>query len=254
MKNTSFKYIVGIIPARMASSRFPGKPLAQIAGVPMVGHVYFRSMGNPTLDYLCVATCDNEIADYVRSIGGNIVMTSPKHERCIDRAAEALLKIEDSTMRRADLVVVIQGDEPMLHPSMIDEAVRPLLEGSNIQATCLMAPLKSREDQDDPNEVKVVTDLNDNALYFSREPIPSWKKGAKDVKMLKEVCIFGFTRDFLLLFSTLSHTPLEETESVDLMRILEHGYKLKMVMTAHKSYSVDTPEDLKLVEKLMVRV
>jgi 3-deoxy-manno-octulosonate cytidylyltransferase (CMP-KDO synthetase) len=146
---------------------------------------------------------------------------------------------------------MIQGDEPMLHPEMIDEAIKPMLEDDSILVVNLMAPLKSRDEHNDPNEVKVVVDLQGFALYFSREPIPSWKKGAKEVPMYKQVCVIPFRRDFLIRYNRLSPTPLEEIESVDMLRNLEHGYKVKMVRTAFDTYSVDTLKDLTKVEKLM---
>jgi 3-deoxy-manno-octulosonate cytidylyltransferase (CMP-KDO synthetase) len=243
--------IVGIIPARMASSRFPGKPMAKIHGIPMVGHVYFRSKMNKTLRQVYVATCDREIANYVTSIGGKIAMTASTHERASDRTAEAMLKIERETGQKIDIAVMIQGDEPMLHPKMIDEAIKPMLGDESIHVVNLMAPLKSREEHNDPNEVKVVTDLQGFAIYFSREPIPSWKKGAKEVPMYKQVCIIPFRRDFLIKYTKLSPTPLEIIESVDMLRALEHGYKVKMARTNFSTYSIDTIEDLKKVEKLM---
>ncbi len=243
--------IIGIIPARMASSRLPGKPLQKIQGIPMVGHVYLRSKLSKTLDEVYVATCDQEIADYIESVGGKAVMTADTHERASDRTAEAMLKIEKDMGAKVDIVVMIQGDEPMLDPEMIDEVLRPMLEDDSIVVANLMAPLKSREEHDDPNEVKVVVDRNDFALYFSREPIPSWKKGATDVPMLKQVCLIPFRRDFLITFNELEPTPLEIVESVDMLRVLEHGRKVKMVLTDYETYSVDTMEDLKRVEKLM---
>ncbi|MGO9013558.1 MAG: 3-deoxy-manno-octulosonate cytidylyltransferase [Dissulfurispiraceae bacterium] len=243
--------VIGIIPARMASSRFPGKPLKKIQGIPMVGHVYYRSKMCEALGEVYVATCDDEIAEYVRSIGGRAVMTADTHERASDRAAEAMLKVEGETGQRADIVVMIQGDEPMLYPEMIEEAVKPMMEDEGLQIVNLMSSLKSRQEHDDPNEVKVVVDLNNFALYFSREPIPSWKKGADNVPMLKQVCIMPFRRDFLLKFNQLAPTPLEIIESVDMLRVLEHGYKVKMVITGRETYSVDTIADLQRVEGLM---
>ena len=177
--------IIGIIPARMASSRFPGKPLAKIRGIPIVGHVYFRSKLCKTLDEVYVATCDNEIVDYIESVGGKAIMTSDTHERASDRTAEAMLRIEKETGRKIDIVVMIQGDEPMLYPEMVDMAIKPMLEDSTMQVVNLMSPLKSREEHEDVNEVKVVVDLKGFALYFSREPIPSWKKGTKNASMYK---------------------------------------------------------------------
>lgn len=243
--------IIGIIPARMASSRLPGKPLQNIQGIPMLGHVYFRSKMSKTLDEVYVATCDQEIVDYIESIGGKAIMTADTHERASDRAAEAMLKVESELGIKVDILVMIQGDEPMLHPEMIDEVLQPLLDDDSILVANLMALLQSRQEHDDPNEVKVVVDKNNFALYFSREPIPSWKKGAHDVPMLKQVCIIPFKRDFLITFNELEPTPLEIVESVDMLRVLEHGYKVKMVPTDYDTYSVDTIEDLQRVDKLM---
>ena len=243
---------IGIIPARLASSRFPGKPLAKICGMPMVGHVYFRSKLCKLLDEVFVATCDREIANYVESINGKAIMTANTHERASDRTAEAMLKIERDTGQKVDIVVMLQGDEPMIYPEMIDRSIQPMMEDGMIQVVNLMATIKSRQEHDDPNTVKVVVDLNNFALYFSREPVPSWKKGAKEVPMMKQVCIIPFKKDFLIKFNELESTPLEIVESVDMLRVLEHGYRVKMVLTEFDTYSVDTIDDLKKVEKLMV--
>jgi 3-deoxy-manno-octulosonate cytidylyltransferase (CMP-KDO synthetase) len=204
-----------------------------------------------SLDDLYVATCDQKIVDYINSIGGKAIMTADTHERASDRTAEAMLKIESETGQATDIVVMIQGDEPMVYPEMIDEALRPFSEDEQIMVSNLMAPLRTREEHEDPNEVKVVVDRSGFALYFSREPIPSWKKGAKNLPMLKQVCIIPFRRDFLITFNQLEPTPLEIVESVDMLRVLEHGYRVKMVHTDKDTYSVDTIDDLKRVEKLM---
>ena len=243
--------VIGIIPARMASSRFPGKPLAKIHGIPMVGHVYFRSKMAKILDDVYLATCDKEIKEYTESIGGKAIMTSDKHKRASDRTAEAMFKIEKETEQKIDIVVLIQGDEPMLVPEMIEMAVKPMLKDESILVVNLMTPLKNVKEHEDPNEIKVVVDKDNFALYFSREPIPSRKKGAKEIPMLKQVCIIPFRRDFLLEFSRLEPTPLEKIESVDMLRILEYGYRVKMVESKYETYSVDTPEDLKRVEGKM---
>jgi 3-deoxy-manno-octulosonate cytidylyltransferase (CMP-KDO synthetase) len=243
--------IIAIIPARMGSSRFPGKPLAKIHDMPMIGHVYFRSKMAEVLNDVYVATCDKKIKEYVESIDGKVVMTSDKHKRASDRTAEAVLKIENEMEQKIDIVVMIQGDEPMVVPEMIEMAVEPMLKDESIWVVNLMAPLKNIEEYEDPNEVKVVVDKNNFALYFSREPIPSRKKGAKGIPMWKQVCIIPFIRDFLLKFNQLEPTPLEKIESVDMLRILEHGYRVKIVMSPHNTYSVDTLEDLRKVEQLM---
>lgn len=243
--------IIGIIPARMASSRFPGKPLAMICGLPMIGHVYLRSKMSKILSDVYVATCDQEIVDYINSIGGKAVMTLDTHERASDRCAEAMLKIEEENGNKIDIMVMIQGDEPLVHPDMINEAVQPMLDDRNILITNLLGKNSTIEEFEDPNEVKVVVDKFYNALYFSREPIPSRKKGVKNVPMYKQVCIIPFRRNFLLEFNSMAQTPLEIIESVDMMRILENGLKVKMIHTKYKSKSVDTLKDLQAVEKLM---
>jgi len=237
--------IVGIIPARMGSSRFPGKPLAPICGKPMIEHVYKRSAMSKTLDELYVATCDSEIYDTVIKFGGKAIMTSDCHERCTDRIAEAVDNIE------ADIIVNIQGDEPLILPEMIDQALNPLIEDETILCSNLMAEISNDKDFEDPNEVKVVVDLDNFALYFSREAIPSKKKGAENVIGLKQVCIIPFRRDFLFKYTKLSPTPLEIIESVDMLRAIEHGYKVKMIKTQYETYSVDNMEDLNKVETLM---
>jgi len=243
--------IVGIIPARMASTRFPGKPLAKICGIPMIGHVYFRSKMCKSLSNVYIATCDEAISSYAESIGGKSIMTSVYHERASDRAAEAMLKIEEETGEKIDFIVMIQGDEPMLYPEMIEKSIEPMLSDPALQVINLMAPLKSIEEHNDPHEVKVVVDLQNYALYFSREPIPSLKKGSGGAPVYKQVPIIPFRRDFLLKFNALAQATLEIAESVDMLRVLEHGYKVKMVPVDFGTYSVDTPEDLKKVEGLM---
>lgn len=243
--------IIGIIPARMDSSRFPGKPMAPICGIPMVGHVYLRSKMSQSLEEVYVATCDQIIADYIESIGGKAIMTSITHERASDRTAEAVEIIEKDAKSEFDVVVMIQGDEPMVYPEMIDEALKPVMSDKDVQIVNLMAPIRSQQEFEDPNEVKVVVDREGNALYFSREPIPSKKKGATKVPMFKQVCIMPFRRQFLTRFNELESTVLEQVESVDMLRVLEHGYSVSMVETSFVTYSVDTPEDLRFVEEQM---
>jgi 3-deoxy-manno-octulosonate cytidylyltransferase (CMP-KDO synthetase) len=245
------KEIVAIIPARMGSTRFPGKPMAKIHGVPMVGHVYFRTKMCSLLRETYVATCDQEIYDYISSVGGKAIMTSDSHERCSDRTAEAMLKVESAMGGKIEIVVMVQGDEPMVAPEMIKAAVNPMLGDPSIQVVNLMARMKTVDEFEDPNEVKVVVGLNNRALYFSREPIPSRRKGVMNVPMFKQVCIIPFRRDYLLEFNSLPATPLERIESVDMMRVIEHGEHVYMVITDAETLSVDTPEDLKRVVELM---
>lgn len=244
-------HIIGLIPARLASTRFPGKPLAPIHGVPMIGHVYYRTKLSPLLAEVYVATCDREIFDYVTGIGGQAVMTMDTHERASDRTAEAMLKLEAATGRRVDIVVMAQGDEPMVTPQMIEQAVAPMLSDPAIQVVSLMSPIRTMEEFEDPNEVKVVVGLDGTALYFSREPIPSRKKGVATVPMLKQVGIISFRRDYLLRFNDLPPTPLEQIESVDMLRVIEHGGRVHMGMTEAQTMGVDTPQDLERAQELM---
>lgn len=239
--------IVGIIPARMASSRFPGKPMKKILGMPMIGHCLKRSLLCETLNGVYVATCDKEIFDYVEQVGGKAIMTSHSHERASDRVAEALERIENETKQKIDIVVLLQGDEPMTTPDMIDSAVKPLIESSEINISNLYTEILSVDDFNNPNEVKVVFDKNQFALYFSREPIPSRKQGHLIVPMFKQVCVIPFRRDFLLTYNNLNQTPLEIIESIDMMRVLENGMKIKMVKIDEENCSVDTAEDLENV-------
>lgn len=235
----------------MGSSRFPGKPMADILGMPMIGHVYKRVKMSKTLSEVYVATCDKEIYDYIESIGGKAVMTSDCHERCSDRCAEAMLKIEKQENIKVDIMVMVQGDEPLTFPQMIDEAVQPMLNDKTIKITNLVADLATVKEFEDPNEVKVVMDKFSNAIYFSREAIPSRKKGVLDVPMKKQVCVIPFTRDFLLEYNEMEPRPLEIIESVDMMRIIENGMKVKMVPTIYKTKAVDTKDDLDRVCEMM---
>ena len=179
-------------------------------------------------------------------------MTSLKHERASDRTAEALLIIEKETGVKVDIVVMIQGDEPMITPEMIDAAIQPILIDNSINITNLMESISTIEEHEDPAEVKVVVDSKNNALYFSREPIPSRKKGASSIPMLKQVCIIPFRRDFLIEYNQMEPTPLEIIESIDMNRLLENGLKIRMVLRDEQTYSVDTHLDLENVNKRMI--
>jgi 3-deoxy-manno-octulosonate cytidylyltransferase (CMP-KDO synthetase) len=235
----------------MASSRFPGKPMALIHGMPMIGHCYSRVRLCKSLNDTYVATCDEEIFEYIESINGKAIMTADTHERASDRAAEAMLKIEDDCGEKTDILVMVQGDEPMDTPDMINQALSPMLREHSVQVVNLMGQIGSLAEFEDPNTVKVVVGLDGNAIYFSREPIPSRKKGFDEVPMLKQICIIPFRRDYLLKFNSSPETPLECIESVDMMRVIESGEKVRMVMTEQESIGVDTPEHLKRVEQLM---
>lgn len=242
---------IGIIPARMASSRFPGKPMAIIHDVPMIGHCYFRSKMSKSLDAVYIATCDEKIRKYAETIGAPCIMTKNTHERASDRVAEAMLKIEDNTGTKHHIVVLIQGDEPMLLPTMIDDAVFGLKNDPSVNVTNGVAQIKTVKEFEDPNEVKVVVDEKDYAIYFSRQPIPSSAKWNGDVPMKKQICIIPFRRDYLLEYNKTPQTPLEKIESVDMLRIIENGGRIRMVPMNQETLSVDTPHDLERVIKAM---
>lgn len=245
--------IVGIIPARMAASRFPNKPMAPILGMPMIGHVYHRSRFCKGLSDVWVATCDAEILNYIHSIGGKAVMTADTHQRASDRAAEALLKIEEATDRRVDYAAMIQGDEPMLAPEMIDDLIRPVLKDPQVRVTNLINRIEDDQEFDNANVVKVVRDREGFALYFSREPIPSKRKFNGELPRWKQLGIILFSRDALLDYIGLTPTPLEIVESVDMNRFLEHGIRIKMIETSFKSSGVDVPADVPYVEAQLRR-
>ncbi len=243
--------ILGIVPARMASTRFPNKPMAPILGMPMIGHVYHRCRLCPSLSDLWVATCDPEIVEYVDSLGGKAVMTADTHQRASDRVAEALLKIEAATGVAADYVAMIQGDEPMLDPRMIEELAAPVMKGGKVEVVNLIMKIESREEFENANVVKVVLAQDGSVLYFSREPIPSGKKFQGDIPMWKQLGIILFSRGALLEYTRMTPTPLEIIESVDMNRFLEHGVKIKAVPVDYRTFGVDIPGDVRLVEPLL---
>ncbi len=243
--------IVAVIPARMNSSRFPGKPLEKICGMPMIGHCYKRALMSNLLDDVYVATCDDEIYQYIKSIGGKVLMTKDTHEMACDRAAEAMIKIEKIKDFKIDILLMLQGDEPMVTARSINDVLKPMINDNTILIANLYKELNSVEEFNDPNEVKVILNKFSNAMYFSREPIPSRKKGVLDVPMYKQICSIPFRRDFLIEFSKMKRTPLEIIEGIDMNRILENGTNVRMVYSKDESFSVDCEEDLKKVRETM---
>lgn len=239
--------IAAILPARMGSSRFPGKPLAPLLGRPMIEHVYRRTALCERLSEVVVATCDEEIRAAVEGFGGRAVMTSAEHQRASDRVAEAARVVD------ADVIVMVQGDEPMVTPGSIEQAIGPFADaGAGVECVNLVARIGSRDEHRDPNTIKVVMDAAGDALYFSREAIPTERvEGFDTIPVFKQVCIIPFTRRRLERFAALSPTALERAESVDMMRFLEHGLPVRLVETDLVSHAVDTPADLKRVEGLL---
>lgn len=214
----------------------------------MIGHVLDRIENQNNLSMTAVATCDKVIFDYVVSIGGTAVMTGNHHVRASDRCAEALETLERKNKMVYDIVVMVQGDEPLIDPEMIRESLQPLLDSPSVKVVNLLGKITSQKEFEDRNCIKVVCDLNSDALYFSREPIPT-RHNSSEIPIGKQVCVIPFRRDFLLEYTRMAPTPLEIAESIDMLRILEHGMRVRMVPTQHKTYSVDTPEDLRSLEK-----
>ena len=241
--------IFGFIPARMSASRFPGKPLYPICNMPMIQHVIYRSQMFKKWDGLYLTTCDQEIQEFGESIGIPVIMTADTHTRALDRVAEAVTKCGQD-IGDNDIVLNVQGDEPMTQPAMISEAVQPMLENSDILVVNLLGQICGNEELESPNCIKVVCDLQGNALYFSREPIPTRFK-TNQITFGKQVCIIPFLRDFLLEYTKMSPTPLEIVESIDMLRVLEHGMKVRMIPTKYNTVAVDTEMDRQTVEKLL---
>jgi 3-deoxy-manno-octulosonate cytidylyltransferase (CMP-KDO synthetase) len=241
------RIVVGI-PARLGSSRFPGKPLCLIKGMTMVEHVHKRCALSKHTSDLFVATCDEEIRRVVEGFGGNTIMTRPDISRPGLRVAAAAATLG---LAEDDIVVVVQGDEPLVHPNMIDLAIQPLLDEPDVHVSNLAAHL-TEEEWTDPGEIKVVCDLKMNALYMSRSPIPSTVHQEQRCVWWKQVCIMPFRWGFMKRFNyELSPTPLELQESIEMLRALQHGFKVRMVPSPYVSKSVDTEADRQKAEELM---
>lgn len=231
----------------MGSSRFPGKPLQPILGLPMIQHVYKRCELAANVDELFVATCDEEIASVVSGFGGVYYMTDPAIPRPGLRVAEACRQRDD--LADDDIVVVVQGDEPLVHPQMIEVAVQALLDDREAPLGTLVADATALE-WEDPNEVKVVTDLRGDILYMTRSPVPSNTRD-RFHRRLKQVAIMPFRKRFLLEFQEMAETPLEIDESVELLRAIEHGIRVKAIQSPFESVAVDTERDRLRAEAAM---
>lgn len=241
--------VLALIPARLASTRFPNKPLAQILEKSMLQHIVERVQLCKEIDQVAVATCDQEIIEHVQSLGHQAIMTSNLHERASDRCAEAVTKLEKSKNTKYDIVVMVQGDEPMTDPRMLSDVLRPFTDDRDLQVVNLYADIQPGEFAS-TNCVKVVMDLVGNALYMSRAPIPVSMDGI-DRPSGKQLGLIAFRRQALQKFTELTPTPLEVNESVDMLRFLEHGIKIRMQRTIYRTHAVDIPSDIAEVERLM---
>ncbi|MBC7952344.1 MAG: 3-deoxy-manno-octulosonate cytidylyltransferase [Rhodospirillaceae bacterium] len=240
---------VCIIPARMASSRFPNKPLAPMLGMALVLHVWHRCRLASGLDHVVVATCDEAIADAVRAQGGEAVMTADTHPGCVDRTVEAVTKLYPD-LADDDLVLMVQGDEVMVTPQMIESMVE-VYSRTKAPVVNLASVITSAADQDDPNCVKVCAAPDGRALFFSRAPIPSRWRAQGPVPAYQQTGVIGFSHAFLQTFGTLERTPLEMIEQIDMLRTLEHGYPIQIVTVGVETVGVDTPADLKRGEDML---
>jgi 3-deoxy-manno-octulosonate cytidylyltransferase (CMP-KDO synthetase) len=237
--------VVAIIPARYGSSRFPGKPLALLSGKPIIEHVVQRTSQADTVDTVIVATDDERIYRCVKDFGGEAIMTSKDHPTGTDRIGEVASQI------LCDIVVNVQGDEPAIKPSVIDAAVAPLLRDRKVQMSTLATDISDIDELKSPHVVKVVTDLEGYALYFSRSPIPGSRHDSRSrVSYKKHIGLYVFRSDFLSLFIGFARSPLEMAEELEQLRALENGYRIKVVHATYDSIGVDTPEDLEKLERL----
>jgi 3-deoxy-manno-octulosonate cytidylyltransferase (CMP-KDO synthetase) len=255
--------VVAVIPSRYEATRLPGKPLADIAGKPMIEHVYRRAAAARGVDAVVVATDDERIAAAVRTFGGIAMMTRPTHRTGTDRIAEVAANLS------CEIVLNVQGDEPLIEPEILDAVIAPLTADPMLEMSTACVPISDRADYNNPNVVKVVKDQRGYALYFSRSPIPHFRGGPPEggphrripadpdsvgsgfSRTFKHLGLYGYRRTFLLKFATLAQTPLERSESLEQLRALEHGYRIHTVETTYDSIGVDTPEDL---ERVRVRL
>jgi 3-deoxy-manno-octulosonate cytidylyltransferase (CMP-KDO synthetase) len=233
-----------VIPARMASSRFPGKPLAKILDLPMIEHVRRRARLSRAVDDVYVATCDEEIFEAVTRYGGHALMTANTHERCTDRVQEAARGLEH------EIIIIVQGDEPLFEPRALEILLEPMQRDDTIYCTNLLSVIHDEEDLSDIDTVKAVLNQKGFIMYFSRSPIP-YLRVQTNCPMYRQTGISAFTSSFLNRYSSLPPTPLEIAESVDFLRILEHGYSLLGVAHDRKTVGVERKSDVGIVEKIL---
>lgn len=237
--------VMCVIPARYASTRLPGKPLKLIVGKPMIQHVFEQASRAQLPDQVIVATDDSRVYDAVKGFGGNAVMTREDHPNGTSRLAEVAEKYPD-----VDVIVNVQGDEPMIPPEVIDALAEAFVKEPDLKMAT-MKVLMDEADYDNPAAVKVVTDKDGYALYFSRSLMPYPRNRNEFFKVYKHVGIYAYTRDFLLQYAGMAPTPLEQVESLEQLRVLENGYRIKVLESDFKGVGVDTPEDLAAVNRLL---
>ena len=240
--------ILAVIPARYASQRFPGKPLVRIGDMPMVQCVYEAAKGCPDFSEVIVATDDDRIADCVHQFGGRVEMTSSDHETGTDRVAEVASRCPEMTV-----VVNVQGDQPFVTPQMLSQLVSPYIRGESSPMTTLACPVDLHSGYSDPHTVKVLCDRLGNALYFSRSPIPYYRNPMADAPVYHHLGLYAFERQFLTQYAQLSPTPLEQCEGLEQLRVLEHGFKIRVCLTEKAVMEINTPEDLLKASELYLK-
>ncbi len=246
------KKVIAIIPARIKSRRFKGKVLAEIFSMPMIGHVYKRTALCKDIDKIIIVTPDKEIKEYAENLlGATVIQEKKKYKNVFDSCADALKTYQQQSDTIYDIAVIVSGDEPMVTNDMLAVAISPFYLEDDVKVSTLMCPIPTEEEFTNHNTIKVVVDVNNNAMYFSREPIPSPAKGVVGIPPLKVISVSSFDAQFLLEFSEMAPTPLELIEDIPILRALENGFKVKMIMSDTYTMSVDTPEDLEKVKKLM---
>lgn len=244
--------LIAIIPARYGSKRFPGKPLVKINGKTMINHVYNQAI--KVFDTVYVATDDERILNEVEGFGGRVVMTKKKHKSGTDRCAEAIQKIEEEEQIFYDVVINVQGDEPFIKTEQLNE-IKKAFRFKRTQIASLAKPINNKEDIFNPNKPKVILNNKNEAIYFSRSPIP-YLRGVRYEKWIskhlyyKHIGLYGYRKDILLEIAKLSQTPLEKAESLEQLRWLENGYKIKIAFTEQESISIDTPKDLDKIRQV----
>jgi 3-deoxy-manno-octulosonate cytidylyltransferase (CMP-KDO synthetase) len=239
--------VLAVIPARYASTRFPGKMIMPLAGKPLVQHTYERTVKAELVHEAVVATDDEKVADALAPYGTPVMLTNPDHPTGTDRIAEV------ARQRGESLIVNVQGDEPLIDPETIDNTIRPLLDRPDVVMSTACHRITRREDVQNPNIVKVVCDATGLALYFSRAPIPHIRDAADaDVHAhWQHIGLYVYRRDFLLRYAEMPQTPLEKLEKLEQLRALENGYRIAVVETAYKSIGVDVAEDFEHVRQLL---
>lgn len=247
MRSTSENKVLAVIPARFASTRFPGKVIAPLGGKPLVAHTYQRTRAAQRVDDVVVATDDDRVVNAMKILDIPVVMTSPDHPSGTDRIAEVAEKSD------ATIIVNVQGDEPLIDPATIDSTIAPLLESSDLPMATARRLMTDPKDIQNPNCVKVVCGIDGRALYFSRSPIPAIRDGddMAEARYWLHIGLYAYRREFLLEYARMAPTPLEKLEKLEQLRVLENGYPIMVVETDYQSIGVDTPADLERVREIL---